>query len=277
MPWAGAAWEGWVSGKRPALWVLCCFPILVLLRPRSHSSHIQPSTCLGQATELLTSSGSPPALQTAPLPSLSSHPRRLRFRLMLNPTGRPCDTVGTLCGLLSLLSPDNKGRVPKRRSGPPGRRREGTKGAGTCPVPAQQRPSNLTFSPGLRAGWQPGHQGMPPMPSCASFGEWCLMAGVCWWFRQKCEEMKTAHFTLPHPNPFQSQSLMQKVQEAPGYHHVCGSSCHCWAGASAWHLLVTSWVGLASRQRPLTECWMKEAFLLHLCGEKQGRRGMRKQ
>lgn len=71
---------------------------------------------------------------------------------------------------------------------------------------------------------------------------------------------------------FQSQSLMQKVQEAPGYRHVCGNSCHCWAGASVWHLLVTSWAGLASRQRPLTECWMKEAFLLHLWGEGPGRK-----
>lgn len=83
----------------------------------------------------------------------------------------------------------------------------------------------------------------------------------------------------PTPTPFQPQSLlMQKVQEAPGCRHVCscGNSCHCWAGASAWHLLVTSWVGWASRQRPLTECWMKEAFLLHLWGEKQGRRRRRK-
>lgn len=80
----------------------------------------------------------------------------------------------------------------------------------------------------------------------------------------------------PTLTPFRSQSLMQKVQEAPGYGHVCGNSRHCWAGTSAWHLLVTSWVVLASRQRPLTECWMKEAFLLHLCGERQERRGKRK-
>lgn len=60
--------------------------------------------------------------------------------------------MGTLCELLSLLTPDNKGRVPKPLSGLPGRRREGTKGEGTCPVSAQQRSSILTFSPGARAG-----------------------------------------------------------------------------------------------------------------------------
>lgn len=78
----------------------------------------------------------------------------------------------------------------------------------------------------------------------------------------------------PTLTPFQSRSLMQRVQEVLGYRHVCGNSCHCWAGASAWHLLVTSWAGLASRQRPLTECWMKEAFLFHLWGERQSKKIM---
>lgn len=59
VPGAGAAWEAGCLG-RGLLWVLCCFPVHVLpqithLLSRPHPSHTQPRTCLGQATELLTS------------------------------------------------------------------------------------------------------------------------------------------------------------------------------------------------------------------------------
>lgn len=97
-----------------------------------------------------------------------------------DPTGRPHDTAGPLCRLLSLLSPANKGRAPKPLSGPPGRQREGTKGEGTCPVSAQQQSSSLTFSPAAGPGEQPGHRGMAPEPS--TYKLWRMVSrgrGVC--------------------------------------------------------------------------------------------------
>lgn len=261
---------GWSPGRDPLFGCCAAFPSpsfckSPILCPRSRSSHTQPSTCLGQAAELLASLVPHPpgdALSSQPVfpstpPTFSSHAQSHR---------QPCDTAGTLCGLLSF-SPRQQGRVSKPRSGrAPRKEREGTKSR----APAQSPPSNGPASrPPLRgrgraAAW---HRACP-RPSGASFGEWRLTAGVADGSGRH-EEMKSARLRSP-PQPLQSQRLMQKVQEAPGYHHVCGNSCHCWAGASAWHLLVTSWVGLASRQRPLTECWMKEAFLLHLCGEKRG-------
>lgn len=61
MPRVDMAWdELWVVGKKLILLVLCCFSIHILLQIihpllQIHPSHTQPSTCLGQAMELLTS------------------------------------------------------------------------------------------------------------------------------------------------------------------------------------------------------------------------------
>lgn len=113
--------------------------------------------------------GSLSALQAAHLFPASASPATPP-----DPTGRPHDTAGPLCRLLSLLSPANKGRAPEPLSGPPGRQREGTKSEGTCPVSAQQQSSILGRG-------QDGSRGIGVCslsPPRTSFGEWCLVAGV---------------------------------------------------------------------------------------------------
>lgn len=167
MPWADAAWEGGSPGRDPLFGCCAAFPSpsfckSPILCPRSRSSHTQPSTCLGQAAELLAplvphppgdALSSQPVFPSTP-PTFSSHAQSHR---------QPCDTAGTLCGLLSF-SPRQQGRVSKPRSGrAPRKEREGTKSR----APAQSPPSNGPASrPPLRAegGRQPGIGRAPGPP-----------------------------------------------------------------------------------------------------------------
>lgn len=45
---------------------------------------------------------------------------------------------------------------------------------------------------------------------------------------------------LPTLTPSGPKVSCKRNRRPWGYRHVCGNSCHCWAGVSAWHLLVTS-------------------------------------
>lgn len=96
--------------------------------------------------------------------------------------------------------------------------KDGTKGEGTCPVSAQQQSSSLTFHfPGVRPGQQQGIGARLLRPPCTSFGEWCLVAGVCADDSgRNGRRWKRPALLYPTLTPFQPQSLMQKVQEAPG-------------------------------------------------------------
>lgn len=170
----------WGSAALPPI-SFCKLPILC---PGSHPSRTQPSSCLGQATELLLSFlfSTCPA-RRLPLSPQLQHPHSCcpHSPLLPNPMGWPQDPARALGGLLSLLSPANKRRALKPLSRPPGGQREGRKGQGTFPVSPQQQSSILTFSsPQARPQWWPGHRGMSP---CASpYKLWrnvCRGRGVC--------------------------------------------------------------------------------------------------
>lgn len=196
---------------------------LSILCSRSHPSHTQPSPCLGQATELLTSFLFSTCLQAAPLVRPSASPSMLpTFSSHVSPTGRPCDPAEALCGLLSFSdqptgdSPPNTVQEPKRVKG-------GDKGPGGLPslcLAAVQHPDLLLFWG--KAGTAAGASGPAPLcPPRTSFGETCVMAGV---FAddsgRNVRRWEWPALHSPTLTRFQSQSLMQKVQEAPGYRHV---------------------------------------------------------
>lgn len=145
VPGAGAVWEAGSLGRDPLFEYCAAFLSLSFRKSpipcsQPHPSHTQPRTCLGQATELLTSFWFSTHTAGCPSPPSLSFPIHATYLSSHGLTSRPCDTVGTLGRLLSLSTqimgghPDN-GRAPK----PPSRKEKG--GDKDVRAPAQSLPS----------------------------------------------------------------------------------------------------------------------------------------
>lgn len=184
---------------------------------------LNPAPAWDRPQSFLPPSCSPPAFELPPLVRPSASPSMLpTFSSHAGPTGRPCDPAEALCGLLSFSaqptgdSPPNTVQEPRRVKG-------GDKGPGglpsLCPA-AVQHPDLLLFWG--KAGTAAGASGPAPLcPPRTRFGETCVVAGV---FAddsgRNVRRWERPALHSPTLTRFQSQSLMQKVEEAPGYRHV---------------------------------------------------------
>lgn len=158
-------WRHWaLGGTRPpgetnsfpcfAAFLFPSFCSSPILGPGSHPSRTQPSACLGQTPERLTSSCSPPAHRLPlPLPSaclLST----AAYALLLCPTPQAGPRgPARLGGNAVLLFPSPRGEAPNHCPGL-GRVKGSNKGPG-CPVSVQLSPGKARWWPGQQAGHSP--------------------------------------------------------------------------------------------------------------------------
>lgn len=160
--------------------MVCCFSVHVLLQithpspPDPTPPTPNPAPTWDRPPSFSPPSGSLSTPKAAPSSQPQAlHPHRLCSFPAPDPRRRPCDTVGTLCGLLSLFSPNNKGRVPRRQKG-----RDQGRGHLPSPCPAAVQHPGLLLSRG-EGGLAARAPGMPPRPAVQALENGVSRHG-CW-------------------------------------------------------------------------------------------------